>query len=123
MTPESMDPALTRFVLTLGGKTLDYQHDPRRTLAFDWPGANTAQPARIEFAPAGADGRSAIDTQGQWRLFRLLDKGKLTRTRADNFDLTLDLDGRQVSLDLAASSVVNPFACDALGKFRLVDTL
>jgi len=28
-----------------------------------------------------------------------------------------------VSLDLAASSVVNPFALDALSKFQLVDTL
>ena len=123
LTPESMDPALTRFVLTLGGKTLDYQHDPRRAVSFDWPDSAGPQPARIDFAPAGPDGRSAIDAQGQWLLFRLLDKGKLTRKRVDDFDLTFDLGGRKVSLDLAANSVVNPFASDALHKFTLVDTL
>jgi len=123
LMPESMDPALTRFVLTLAGKTLDYQHDPRRAVSFDWPGATAPQPARIDFAPAAADGRSAVDAQGQWRLFRLLDLGKLTRKRADSFDLSFDLGGRKVSLDLAASSVVNPFALDALSKFQLVDTL
>ncbi|NRO94449.1 type VI secretion system membrane subunit TssM [Paraburkholderia sp. NMBU_R16] len=123
LTPESMDPALTRFVLTLAGKTLDYQHDPRRAVSFDWPGAAAPQPARIDFAPAAADGRSAVDAQGQWRLFRLLDLGKLTRERADSFSLSFDFGGRKVSLDLSASSVVNPFALDALSKFQLVDTL
>lgn len=123
LTPESMDPALTRFVLTLGGKTLDYQHDPRRAVSFDWPDKAGPQPARIDFAPAQADGRSAIEAQGPWRLFRLFDKGKLTRKRADSFDLSFAFGGKDVSLDLDASSVVNPFECDALGKFKLVDTL
>jgi type VI secretion system protein ImpL len=123
LTPESMDPALTRFVLTLGGKTLDYQHDPRRAVSFDWPDKAGPQPARIDFAPAQADGRSAIEAQGPWRLFRLFDQGKLTRKRADSFDLSFDFGGKNVSLDLDASSVVNPFECDALGKFRFVDTL
>ncbi len=118
LTPRDMDPGLTRFVLADGTQTLDYAHGPPRAASFDWPDRAGARAARIEFAPAGPDGRQSVQTHGAWALFRLLDFGRLDARAADRFVLTYVFDGRSVVLDLAASSVVNPFAAPALHAFR-----
>lgn len=118
LTPRAMDAALTRFVLTAGGQTLDYAHDPARATTFDWPDRTGDAVARIDFAPASADGRHGFEAHGAWSLLRLLDQGRLDALAADRFVLTYSLDGRDVALDLAASSVANPFALPALHAFR-----
>lgn len=118
LTARSMDTALTRFVLTADGTTLDYAHDPARPMTFDWPDRTGERAARIDVSPAGADGRHGFEARGAWALFRLLDQGRLDAQAADRFVLTFGLDGRDVALDLTASSVVNPFALPALHAFR-----
>jgi len=97
---------------------LDYAHDPPRATRFQWPDRAGTAAARIEFAPASADGRHGFEMQGAWALFRLMDLGRIETRAADRFVLTFALDGRDVVLDLAASSVVNPFAAPALHAFR-----
>lgn len=118
LTPRAMDPGLTRFVLADGAQTLDYAHDPPRATRFQWPDRAGTAAARVEFAPASADGRHGFETHGAWAIFRLIDLGRLEERAADRFVLTFALDGRSVALDLAASSVVNPFAAPALQAFR-----
>ncbi len=118
LTPRSMDAGLTRFVLTSGGQTLDYAHDPPRATTFDWPDRMAQGASRIDFAPASADGRHGFEAHGAWSLLRLLDEGRLDARSADRFVLTFALDGRSIALDLAASSVVNPFSLPALHSFR-----
>jgi len=118
LTPRAMDAGLTRFVLADGAQTLDYAHDPPRATRFQWPDRAGTAAARIEFAPASADGRHGFEMQGAWALFRLMDLGRIETRAADRFVLTFALDGRDVVLDLAASSVVNPFAAPALHAFR-----
>ena len=117
LTPRSMDAGLTRFVLTADGTTLDYAHDPVRATTFDWPDRTGEHAARIDVAPASADGRHGFEARGAWSLLRLLDRGRLDAQAADRFVLTFSLDGRNVALDLMASSVANPFALAALHAF------
>lgn len=118
LTPRTMDAALTRFVLTAGGQTLDYAHDPARATPFDWPDRTGDAVARIDYSPASADGRHGFEAHGAWSLFRLLDDGRLSALAADRFVLTYSLGGQSVALDLAASSVANPFSLPALHAFR-----
>lgn len=118
LTPRTMDAALTRFVLTAGGQTLDYAHDPARATTFDWPDRTGDAVARIDYSPASADGRHGFEAHGAWSLFRLLDDGRLSALAADRFVLTYSLGGQSVALDLAASSVANPFSLPALHAFR-----
>jgi type VI secretion system protein ImpL len=118
LTPRSMDAGLTRFVLSAGGTTLDYAHDPARPTTFDWPDRAGERVARIDVAPASANGHHGVEASGAWSLFRLLDQGRLEQQAADRFVLTFGLDGRDVALDLTASSVVNPFVLPALHAFR-----
>jgi type VI secretion system protein ImpL len=118
LTPRGMDAGLTRFVLASGGQVLDYAHDPPRATTFDWPDRAGERAARVDYAPASADGRHGFEAQGAWSLLRLLDEGRLDARSADRFKLTFLLDGKKVALDLAASSVVNPFSLPALRSFR-----
>ncbi len=118
LTPRSMDEGLTRFVLTAGGATLDYAHDPARPTTFDWPDRTAERMARIDVAPASADGPHGFEARGAWAVFRLLDQARLQELAADRFLVTFGLDGRDIALDLTASSVANPFALPALHAFR-----
>jgi type VI secretion system protein ImpL len=74
--------------------------------------------ARIDYALAGDEPSLPLEEHGAWSLFRLLDRGRLDALGPDRFTLTFALDGRPVVLDLAASSVVNPFSLSALRSFR-----
>jgi type VI secretion system protein ImpL len=123
LLPLSLDDYFDRFALTLGKQTLQYAHGPARAMAFQWPSMGAAPVARIDYEPAGPDGRSGMLLNGPWALFRLMDMGTLRQLRPDRFILTLELSGKPVSLEVDASSVVNPFALAALHRFRCVDTL
>jgi type VI secretion system protein ImpL len=115
---QDMEAGLTSFALTLGGRTLSFARGASATTAFDWPDAGPAPVARIDYALATGEQPRPIEEHGAWSLFRLLDRGTLDALGPDRFRLTFALDGRRVLLDLAASSVVNPFALTALRSFR-----
>jgi type VI secretion system protein ImpL len=115
---QSMDAGLTSFALTFGGRTLQLTGDARMATAFQWPDASAAPVARIDYTLAANERHEQIEDQGAWSLFRLLDRATLDALGPDRFNLTFALDGHRVVLDLAASSVVNPFALSALRSFR-----
>lgn len=123
LLPLSLDDYFDRFALTLGNQTLQYAHGPARAMAFQWPSMGAAPVARIDYEPAGPDGRSGMLLNGPWALFRLMDIGTLQQVRPDRFILKLQLSGKPVSLEVDASSVINPFALAALHRFRCVGTL
>jgi type VI secretion system protein ImpL len=115
---QHMDAALRSFALTFGGQTLYLSAGAPSTTAFKWPDAGAAPVARIDYALAGDEPSLPLEEHGAWSLFRLFDRGRLDALGPDRFTLTFALDGRPVVLDLAASSVVNPFALSALRSFR-----
>lgn len=118
LTGRDTDAALPSFALTFGEQTLNLTNDTGAAKAFQWPDGSAAPVARIDYAVAGADGPQHMEDHGVWSLFRLLDRGTLDALGPDRFTLTFALDGHRVALDLAASSVVNPFALSALRSFR-----
>jgi type VI secretion system protein ImpL len=118
LTGQDSDTALTSFALAFGGQTLNLTHDTRLTKAFQWPDGGAAPVARIDYAVADGGDPQHIEDRGVWSLFRLLDRGTLDALGPDRFTLTFALGGHSVALDLAASSVVNPFAMPALRSFR-----
>jgi type VI secretion system protein ImpL len=118
LTGQDSDTALASFALAFGGQTLKLTHDARVAKAFQWPDGSAAPVARIDYAVADGSDPQPIEDRGVWSLFRLLDRGALDALGPDRFTLTFALDGHSVALDLAASSVVNPFALPALRSFR-----
>ena len=66
--------------------------------------------------PGGTSGQT---TEGAWALFRLFDKARVEGLGApEKFKVTFDVEGRQASFEVTASSVQNPFRLRELAEFR-----
>ncbi|MFJ4344278.1 type VI secretion system membrane subunit TssM [Pseudomonas sp. NPDC089401] len=59
-----------------------------------------------------------LRSEGPWAWLRLVDQGRLSGEQGKRFELSFDLDGRQVRYALLANSVINPFNRDSLEQFR-----
>ncbi|AOB32502.1 hypothetical protein AKI39_19885 [Bordetella sp. H567] len=123
LQPLSLDASITRFSLALSGTTLDYAHGPVRPVEFQWPSGSGTQSVRLAYQTGDTAADRAFTIDGPWALFRLLDRGRTERVRADRYKLTFNLGGRSVTLQLDASSVINPFALNALRVFRCPEQL
>jgi len=118
LTPRPLDPRLAFFTFAFGGRTASAAARAPMATRFEWPDETGSADARIDYMRAGGDAVRRIEAQGPWSLFRLLDQGRLDAVTPDRFTLTYALDEGNVVLELAASSVVNPFALQALRAFR-----
>ncbi len=74
--------------------------------------------ARLTFDPAPTGGAS-FEASGPWALFRLFEQGGLTQSgSAERYRLNFSSGERQVTFELRAGSVHNPFARSVLRDFR-----
>jgi len=111
----SIDPSVKRFVLDVDGVQLvATDSTPGATAAFQWPSGKGTGQAHVELDPAAT---TAPHADGPWALFHLLDTARITPAgQPDRFKATFD--NGLVSVDLTASSVVNPFRAGVLDRFR-----
>lgn len=123
LKPLTFDPVLTRINIDIEGNVLSWVPGPAgRPIAFQVPGGKGVIGSRLEYAPSASGGE--IRSDGPWSLLRLLDRGLLTNTaQAERYQLNFNLEGRQASFELTASSVMNPFRRDVLERFRCLDRL
>jgi type VI secretion system protein ImpL len=64
-----------------------------------------------------------IVAEGPWALFRLLGKGKVESSLADQYTVSFTAGDMSASFRLRASSVRNPFQSSDLSQFRCADGL
>ncbi len=123
LTPLTMDPSITQFVLDIEGRRVTYDHGPAIPAVVAWPGQGPRQ-VRIELSPPGGNGPSGTMESGPWGWFRLLDRSRLepSGTR-EQFNVTFSVGGRNARFRLAATSAFNPFGSDMLRAFRCPDSL
>ncbi|MEZ5581899.1 MAG: type VI secretion IcmF C-terminal domain-containing protein [Candidatus Competibacteraceae bacterium] len=89
LTPLTMDGTVERAVLTVDGQQIDYRRSqtPRAT-ALQWPGPNSGL-VQLQLTPALPGSRSALQEQGPWAWFRLLDRAVVrSTTRPGSFQVT-----------------------------------
>jgi type VI secretion system protein ImpL len=112
---DTLDPSVKRFVLDIDGQQLiATDHASRASAAFQWPSGKGTGQAHVEIDPATT---AAPRTDGPWALFHLFDTARIAQAgQADRF--TVAFDGGRVLLDVAASSVNNPFRAGVLDRFR-----
>ena len=68
--------------------------------------------------------RPPASVVGPWAWLRMLDKAQVEPTaHGERYKVTFDLDGRKASLEMSASSVVNPFKRSTLEQFRCPERL
>ena len=117
--PIDMDPAITQFTLDVDGQLVKYAHGPQVPQSIQWPGSKGGISARFQITPPAPSGASGLTTEGAWALFRLFDKARVEGMGApEKFKVTFDVEGRQASFEVTASSVQNPFRLRELVEFR-----
>ncbi|MFT4434583.1 type VI secretion system membrane subunit TssM [Caballeronia sp. 15715] len=111
----SIDPSVKRFVLDIDGVQLvATDSTPGATAAFQWPSGKGTGQAHVELDPSSA---AAPHADGPWALFHLLDTARIAPAgQPDRFKAVFD--NGLASVDLTASSMVNPFRAGVLDRFR-----
>jgi type VI secretion system protein ImpL len=117
LTPISSDPALTHVQLDIEGQPVIFDSGTQgRAVSIVLPSGKGVGQVRFEAVPVL---RSDLGSDGSWAWFRMMDKGVLQPTaQGERYRLTFDLEGRKVSYQLDASSVINPFKRKELEQFR-----
>jgi type VI secretion system protein ImpL len=120
LKPISLDPEVVQFQLDLEGQTFVYAHGPSRQSPATWPNLAGTRQVRMFFEDA--DGKRAVKSwQGPWAWFRLLDASAVERRSAERLVVTFESEGYQMSYEIIASSVINPFLMPELDRFRCLE--
>ncbi len=117
LTPLNADGAFSKVHLEIDGQPVDHvANTPARATSILLPSGKAGGQVRLEAAPAL---RVDFATDGPWAWFRMMDKGLLEPSpQGERYKLTFDLEGRKVTYQLNARSVINPFRREALEQFR-----
>ena len=100
----------------VNGTPVASQLGPPQPVVVQWPGANGRSAVIVQGDVPGAQ-PAAIDRQGPWSLFRLIEAGSPT-TRGDRITVSYFVGGRELSYVFAAGSARNPFTMPELREFR-----
>ncbi|MFH5926814.1 type VI secretion system membrane subunit TssM [Roseomonas xinghualingensis] len=119
ITPVQLDEGARQVTLDFDGTAVAYSHGPPRTTQITWPGPTRMQNVRLVFDPPPAGGTGVLSDSGPWAMFRMFNRGTLRQAGSpERFTLTFQLGERQVTFDIRAGSVNNPFAPGLLQEFR-----
>ncbi|TAI61539.1 type VI secretion system membrane subunit TssM [Bradyrhizobium sp. Leo170] len=113
-----------RATFVVDGKEIVYRHEAPRAYDLEWPSRTDTSTASV--ALASLDGtEERIERSGPWALFRLIDASRPTsRGAPDRFTIAIGRPDRpDVTYELRAESVSNPFSLGVLRSFRCPDHL
>ncbi|MFK4532245.1 type VI secretion system protein ImpL [Bradyrhizobium ottawaense] len=122
--PAYLASKLLRATFVMDGKEIVYRHEAPRAYDLEWPSRTDASMASV--ALVSLDGtEERIERSGPWALFRLIDASRPTsRGAPDRFAITIGRPDRpDVTYELRADSVSNPFRSGVLRSFRCPDHL
>ncbi|KTC63582.1 hypothetical protein AO262_24420, partial [Pseudomonas fluorescens ABAC62] len=124
LAPYSLDQAVSRAVLSIGGQQLEYRHGPIVPMVFDWPrdadnGRSSLVLERGTARPLGIEKNT-----GPWSLFRFLDLMQTEPASGrDAQMLKADLAGLHANFLLTSQRNPGPFQMAAWRTFRLPEQL
>lgn len=122
--PVYLGSQLLRATFAMDGKEIIYRHEAPRSYDLEWPTRTEASTASITLTPVDGS-EEKIESSGPWALFRLVGASRLaSRGTSDRFTITIGKPGqRNVTYELRAESVSNPFSLSVLSSFRCPNTL
>ena len=124
LAPYSLDQAVSRAVLRIGERQLEYRHGPIVPVAFQWPdetenGRSSLVLERVAERPLGLENNT-----GAWSWFRLVD---LLQSEAasgrDGHVLKAELAGLRANFLLTSQRTLSPFPLGDWRTFRLPEQL
>jgi type VI secretion system protein ImpL len=116
-------PGIAQVLLTIDGQTIDFHNGPEKWVRVVWPGEQGKPGASMRVKGATID--ETLTQQGEWGLFRLLDKGTISASPGERFFTTRWRLHTQndVVIDIRPARVENPFVGERayLEAFRADD--
>jgi type VI secretion system protein ImpL len=109
-------------MLEIDDRQYKYEHGPVVTENATWPGTDSSGRVRVNFEDASGI-NSSFSINGEWALFRLLDRSRITKKGRDRFNIRIKSQHRTAEYEIIADSVVNPFDTDVLGEFSCFENL
>lgn len=102
-------PGIAQVVVRIDGQQSDFHNGPERWFRFTWPGEGDQRQASLRIKGANID--ETLVQEGEWGLFRLLDKGTLSVNPGERFfTVRFGLHTQHdVTLDVRPTRVDNPF--------------
>lgn len=102
-----------QITLEYNGETHQFSQSNNSGFTLRWPAQNSGG-ARL-FATSAAQG---IVADGDWAIFRLIDKAVGESNSPERLRLAFTIEGRKAIFELRSSSVLNPFKLKELGSFQ-----
>lgn len=124
LAPYSLDPAVSRAVLRLGGQQMEYRHGPIVAMAMQWP--TEAENGRSSLVlERGSERALGLEKNtGDWSMFRLFDLMQSEPASGqDRLILKADLAGLRANYLLTSRRTPNPFQMAQWRTFRLPEQL
>ncbi|WP_439865080.1 type VI secretion system membrane subunit TssM [Pseudomonas antarctica] len=125
LAPYSLDQSVSRAILRLGEKQLEYRHGPIVPMVFEWPiEADNGRSSLVlergsQQRPLGLEKNT-----GAWSLFRLLDLLQKEAASGRNAQIyKADLAGLRANFLLTTQGSTGPFEIDTWRTFRLPEQL
>ncbi|MGY0576285.1 type VI secretion IcmF C-terminal domain-containing protein [Bradyrhizobium sp. RDM12] len=122
--PVYLASKLLRATFAIDGKEIVYRHEAPRAYDLEWPSRTDASTASVTLASVHGT-EEKIERSGPWALFRLVDASRpSSRGAPDRFTITIGGPDRpDVTYELRAESVRNPFSLSVLRSYRCPDHL
>ena len=124
LRPHSLDSAVVQALLETGGAQVSYQHGPVRTTPLQWK-LDSSTRSRLVLSLASRDTPLSTTEEGQWSLFRLIEKHATQQPlgEADGVLLSFVIDGIAAEYVLQPLRAANPFTHNDLRGFVLPKSL
>lgn len=115
--PLFLDSGSFKFLFDVGGQQVEYRHSAAQGQHFTWPAPSGLDEVRVVFEDLDRK-TETIRKQGDWGLFRLLDRAKIRNLGDSTLQATFSARGHRARIEIRADSVYNPFRMPELERFR-----
>jgi type VI secretion system protein ImpL len=104
---------LPQVTLEYNGEAHQFSASGTSAWTLRWPAQNSAGAKLF-----GSSAALGINTEGDWAIFRLIDKSRIESSSPERLRLAFLLEGKRVVFELRSNSVLNPFRLRELGVFK-----
>lgn len=123
LIPVDAELLADNYTLSINGQQVQYGRDFRQNKTFQWPSINNTTIASFS-KPHGESDRVYLQEMGDWAVFRLFDDATIASSQNTQlYQLTFNVDNKEVSYELLADQPVNPFIPDFISAFRSPEQL
>ena len=113
-----LDPAIAKVIVEVDGQKFDSSERGTSGTPMTWPGPQPGHVVISAFDTAGQPVGTPLHYEGDWAWMHALDAARLQKQNDLRFIASFDFAGHTITLPILPASLRNPFADDAVRRFR-----